>query len=118
MILAIGNHSSQMSGQSDRYVSLFCDCHRFLVLFPKIGGPRKGPPNTTVLIFGTPKKVPLILGNYHLSVVAKGASFGIPACQRLLSRLIWASVKELKFKHYSQGNPIIDVVYPYDGNLI
>ena len=34
--------------------------------FPKIRGPQYRPQYTIVLIMGTPKKVPLILGNYHL----------------------------------------------------
>ena len=33
--------------------------------FPKIRGPQYRPPNTIILIIGTPRKVPLILGNYH-----------------------------------------------------
>ena len=65
-----------MSGQYDRYMSLHCDSHRFLVL--GVGGYQK------------------------LSVLAKGASFGIPASQQLLSGLSWVSVKELKFKYYSK----------------
>ena len=32
-----------------------------------MGGPQYGPQNTIILIMGTPKKVPLILGNYHFS---------------------------------------------------
>ena len=31
--------------------------------FPKIGEPQYRPQNTIVLIIGTPKRVPLILGN-------------------------------------------------------
>ena len=34
--------------------------------FPKIGGPQYRPQNTIVLNMGTPKKVPLILGNPHI----------------------------------------------------
>ena len=41
-------------------------------------------------------------GYQNLSVVAKGASFGIPASQQLLSGSNWVSVKELKFKYYSK----------------
>ena len=33
--------------------------------FPKIGEPQDRPQNAIVLIMGTPKKVPIILGNPH-----------------------------------------------------
>ena len=36
--------------------------------FPKIGGPQYGPQNTIVLIMGTPKKEPLILGSPHVEL--------------------------------------------------
>ena len=35
--------------------------------FPKIGGPQYRPQNTIILIIGTPKKVPLILGNPYIA---------------------------------------------------
>ena len=36
--------------------------------FPKIRGPQYRPKNTIILFIGTPKKVPPILGNHHVSV--------------------------------------------------
>ena len=40
--------------------------------FPKIRGPQYRPQNTIVLIMGTPKRVPLILGNPHVVEVCTG----------------------------------------------
>ena len=34
--------------------------------FPKIRGPQYIPQHTIILVIGTPKKVPLILGNPHI----------------------------------------------------
>ena len=40
--------------------------HNGIGEFPKIGGPQYRPPNTIVLIMGTLRMVPLILGNPHI----------------------------------------------------
>ena len=40
---------------------------RFIWYFPKIRGPQYRPQNTIILNIGTPKKVPLILGNPHFN---------------------------------------------------
>ena len=37
--------------------------------FPKIGGPQYRPPNTIMLIMGTPKKVHLIWGNPYIGIM-------------------------------------------------
>ena len=47
-------------------------------LFPKIRGPQYRPQNIIVLIIGTPKRVPLILGNPHLGF--KGSAQIFPSC--------------------------------------
>ena len=39
--------------------------------FPNLGGPQYRPQNTIILIVGTPKMVPLILGNPHLGSSAE-----------------------------------------------
>ena len=42
--------------------------------FPKIGGPQCRPQYTIILIIGTPKIVPIILGNPHLGVSRRGST--------------------------------------------
>ena len=41
-------------------------------------GPPYRPQYTTVLIMGTPTKVPLILGNPHMDPLGQGLGFKIP----------------------------------------
>ena len=40
-------------------------------------GPQYEPQNTIVLIMGTPKKVPLILGNPHIEMLLKNSKAGM-----------------------------------------
>ena len=40
-------------------------------------GPQYRPQNTKTLFIGTPKKVPLILGNYHLTLWSGVAGLGL-----------------------------------------
>ena len=55
--------------------------------FPKITGPQYRPQYTIVLIMGTPKKVPLILGNPHIPTDLSGSS-GLGA--REFPDIFWA----------------------------
>ena len=47
--------------------------------FPKIGGPQHSHPNTTILIIGIPKKVPLILGSPRMS-----------ECKHMCPSVLWS----------------------------
>ena len=49
-------------------VLVYIDVYIYIWEFPKIGGPQYRPQNTIVLIIGTPKKEPLILGSPHMCI--------------------------------------------------
>ena len=51
--------------------ALSCGCvglPEFNIVISQIGVPQYRPQNTTVLILGTPKMVPLIWGNSHMRI--------------------------------------------------
>ena len=59
------------------------DIYIYIWQFPKIGGPQYRPRNTMILIMGTPKKVPPILGNPHIYSVICGQQRGLILSSRL-----------------------------------
>ena len=46
--------------------------------FPKTGGPQYKTQDTTILTMGTPKKVPLILGNPHMGYRGYYPTYEVP----------------------------------------
>ena len=66
--------------------------------FPRIGGPQYRPQHTIVLIIGTPKIVPLILGNPHIVHVVPCTTISSRFCQTRTRRKIRSSCADLQHK--------------------